>query len=132
MEVQCHFFPGDTDVSVLSMYIFNYYIPLTQNRKNISSEFNGNNFIDFSGTGILLQGSKYITRVHSHISNSSPIIRILKNTRISFISCVLFELAVFAVCCHYSTSQLTARLQSLEIKTTATHYVACCLQGTSD
>lgn len=98
MEVQCHFFPGDTDVKVLSLYIFNYYFPLTENRKNVSSEFNGNIFIDFSGTGVLLQDSKYITRVHSHISNSSPIIHILKNTYISFISCILFELAAFAVC----------------------------------
>lgn len=98
MEVQCHFFPGDTDVKVLSMYIFNYYIPLTEDRKNVSSDFNGKIFIDFNGAGVLLQGSKYITRVHSHISNSSPTIHILKNTYISLISYILLKLAAIAVC----------------------------------
>ena len=98
MEVQCHFFPGDTDVKLCSKYICNYYFSLTEDRKNASSEFKGNIFIDFSGTGVLLQGSKYITRVHSHISNSSPIIHTLKNTYICFISCILSEWAAFAVC----------------------------------
>lgn len=78
LEAQCHFFPGNTDVKLLPMYIFNYYFPLTEDRKKGSSEFNDSVFIYFSGTGALLQGSKYIPRVHSHISNSSPIIHILK------------------------------------------------------
>lgn len=46
----------------------------------------------------LFQGSKYITGVHSHISSSSPIIHILKNTYISFTSCILLQRAAVAVC----------------------------------
>lgn len=63
-------------------------------KKNVSSEFNSNTFTDFSETAALLQGSKYITKVHNHISDSSPVIHILKNAYVSFISCILFELAV--------------------------------------
>lgn len=78
----------------LSIYIFNCYFLLTEDRKKISSEFNSNTFTDFSETAALLQGSKYITKVHNHISDSSPVIHILKNAYVSFISCILFELAV--------------------------------------
>lgn len=86
------------------------------------------NSIDISGTAFLLQGSKYITRVHSHISNSSSIICILKYICI-YISCILRELAVIGACLVVVKISWQRGPKASNQNSSNTH---CCLQGMSD